>query len=46
MVHFAVDDESVKFCTKLDGKASWFLPLTRVINAAGKSANPDGLKTD
>lgn len=27
MVHFAVDDARIKFCTKLDGKHSWFLPL-------------------
>ena len=25
MVHFAVDDPRVKFCTKLDGNNSWFL---------------------
>ncbi len=29
MVHFAVDDARIKFCTKLDGKNSWFLPLIK-----------------
>jgi hypothetical protein len=27
IVHFAVDDQEVRFCTKLDGKGSWFLPF-------------------
>ncbi len=27
VVHFAVDDHQVKFCTHLKGKASWFLPF-------------------
>ena len=26
MVHFAVDDQEVRMCTELKGKASWFLP--------------------
>ena len=47
MVHFAVDDERVKFCTRLDGKASWFLPFDKGYNdGAGNPPNPDGLKTD
>lgn len=29
MVHFAVDDARIKFCTKLDGKKSWFLPFDK-----------------
>ena len=29
MVHFAVDDAQVMFCTQLKGKASWFLPFNR-----------------
>ncbi len=27
IVHFAVDDQEVRFCTQLKGKASWFLPF-------------------
>ena len=29
MVHFAVDDNQVAMCTKLDGKKSWFLPFNK-----------------
>ncbi len=29
MVHFAVDDARIKFCTKLAGKDSWFLPFDK-----------------
>ena len=29
LVHFAVDDHEVKFCTHLKGKASWFLPFNK-----------------
>lgn len=29
MVHFAVDDAQVKFCTRLQGKESWFLPFNK-----------------
>lgn len=47
MVHFAVDDAQVMFCTHLKGKASWFLPFNRGWNdGAGNPPNPDGLKTD
>jgi type I restriction enzyme R subunit len=46
MVHFAVDDAEVWMCTRLDGKASWFLPFNRGWNdGAGNPPNPDGLKT-
>ena len=46
MVHFAVDDSEVWMCTKLDGKASWFLPFNRGWNeGAGNPPNPSGLKT-
>ena len=31
LVHFAVDDHEVKFCTHLKGKASWFLPFNKGI---------------
>ncbi len=47
MVHFAIDDKEVKFCTKLDGKKSWFLPFNKGNNgAAGNPPNPEGIKTD
>ena len=47
LVHFAVDDHEVRFCTHLRGKASWFLPFNRGWNdGAGNPPNPDGLKTD
>ena len=47
MVHFAVDDARVKFCTKLAGKASWFLPFDKGYNdGAGNPPNPDGIMTD
>jgi len=47
VVHFAVDDAEVRFCTHLQGKASWFLPFNRGWNdGAGNPPNPDGLKTD
>ena len=29
MVHFAVDDQEVRFCTELKGKDSWFLPFNK-----------------
>ena len=47
VVHFAVDDDEVRFCTQLKGKASWFLPFNQGWNdGAGNPPNPDGLKTD
>src|SRR5213593_1789127 len=47
VVHLAVDDHEVRFCTQLKGKASWFLPFNRGWNdAAGNPPNPEGLKTD
>lgn len=47
MVHFAVDDAHIKFCTKLDGKSSWFLPFDKGYNdGAGNPPNPDGIMTD
>ncbi|MCH7945753.1 MAG: type I restriction endonuclease subunit R, partial [Armatimonadetes bacterium] len=46
IVHFAVDDQEVQFCTKLAGKKSWFLPFNQGWNdGAGNPPNPDGLKT-
>ena len=47
MAHFAVDDVRVKFCTKLDGKDSYFLPFDKGNkDGAGNPPNPDGLMTD
>ena len=47
MVHFALDDARIKFCTKLAGKDSWFLPFDKGYNdGAGNPPNPDGIKTD
>jgi type I restriction enzyme R subunit len=47
VVHFAVDDQEVNFCTHLTGADSWFLPFNKGFNdGAGNSPNPDGLKTD
>ena len=47
LAHFAVDESEVRFCTKLEGKASWFLPFNRGWNdGAGNPPNPQGLKTD
>ena len=46
VVHFAVDDAEVRFCTELKGKASWFLPFDQGWNGAGNPPNPDGVKTD
>jgi type I restriction enzyme R subunit len=47
IVHFAVDDQEVRFCTELKGKASWFLPFNLGWDdGAGNPPNPNGLKTD
>ena len=47
IAHFAVDENEVRFCTHLQGKASWFLPFNRGWNdGAGNPPNPDGLKID
>ena len=47
VVHFAVDDHEVRFCTHLKGKGSWFLPFNQGWNdRAGNPPNPNGLKTD
>ena len=47
MVHLAVDDAEVRFCTRLEGRDSWFLPFNKGYKeGAGNPPNPDGLKTD
>lgn len=47
VVHFALDEHEVRFCTHLKGKESWFLPFNRGWNdGAGNPPNPNGLKTD
>ena len=47
LVHFAVDDARVKFCTRLCGGDSWFLPFDKGYqDGAGNPPNPDGVMTD
>ncbi len=47
MVHFALDDHEIRFCTHLKGKHSWFLPFNKGYNdGAGNPPNPAGLATD
>lgn len=47
VVHFALDDHEVWFCTHLKGKASWFLPFNQGWDdGAGNPPNPHGIKTD
>jgi len=47
LVHFAVDDQEVRFCTNLKGNDSWFLPFNKGYNdGAGNPPNPDGIKSD
>ena len=47
IVHFAVDDSEVRFCTHLKGRDSWFLPFNKGWNdGAGNPPNPNGIKTD
>jgi type I restriction enzyme R subunit len=47
IAHFAIDDGEIHFCTKLEGKDSWFLPFNKGHNdGAGNPPNPQGLATD
>jgi type I restriction enzyme R subunit len=47
VVHFALDEHEVRFCTHLKGKGSWFLPFNQGWkDGAGNPPNPNGLKTD
>ena len=47
LVHFAVDEQEVSFCTQLQGKDSDFLPFNRgtTSGGSGNPPNPDGLAT-
>ena len=47
LVHFAVDEQEVHFCTHLQGQNSEFLPFNRgtTSGGAGNPPNPDGLAT-
>ncbi|HIV09467.1 MAG TPA: type I restriction endonuclease subunit R [Candidatus Spyradenecus faecavium] len=48
LVHVAVDDRNVRFCTRLAGEASVFLPFDKGNGrgGAGNPVNPEGLGTD
>lgn len=47
IAHFALDEHEVRFCTSLQGKASWFLPFNQGwSDGAGNPPNPHGLKTE
>lgn len=47
LAHFAVDDQTVAFCTALADERSVFLPFNKGSNeGAGNPPNPEGLKTD
>lgn len=47
MAHFAVDDSHIRFCTKLSGASSWFLPFDKGHHdGAGNPPNPNGVMTD
>ena len=47
IVHFAVDDNEIRMCTRLAGDNSWFIPFNKGYNdGAGNPPNPDGIKTD
>ena len=47
IVHFALDDARIKFCTRLADKNSWFLPFDKGYkDGTGNPPNPDGIMTD
>ena len=47
VAHFALDENEIRFCTRLSGKASWFLPFNRGWDdGAGNPPNPSGIKTE
>ena len=42
LAHFALDENEVRFCTQLKGKASWFLPFNRCRDdGASNPPNPE-----
>ncbi|MFJ2028608.1 type I restriction endonuclease subunit R [Streptosporangium sp. NPDC087985] len=46
LAHFAVDEHSVRFCTRLADKKSWFLPFDKGRDGgAGNPPNPHGYRT-
>lgn len=46
LVHFAVDQDEVFMCTKLDGKSTFWLPFNKGFNKGkGNPPNPDGYRT-
>lgn len=46
IAHLAVDDQQIQFCTKLDGKSSWFLPFNKGYkDGAGNPPNLNGIMT-
>lgn len=46
LVHFAVDQDEVFMCTKLDGKKTFWLPFNKGNNnGKGNPQNPDGYRT-
>lgn len=46
IAHLAVDDQQIQFCTKLDGRSSWFLPFNKGYkDGAGNPPNPNGIMT-
>lgn len=47
MVHLALDDSTIEFCTELKKQESWFLPFNKGYrDGAGNPPNPDGMMTD
>lgn len=47
VAHFAIDDATIMFTTKLEGAASFFIPFNKGWNdGAGNPPNPTGLKTE
>ena len=47
VAHFALDENDIRFCTRLSGKTSWFLPFNRGWDdGAGNPPNPSGIKTE
>ncbi len=46
LVHFAVDQDEVFMCTKLDGSKTYWLPFNKgANNGKGNPLNPDGYRT-